>query len=53
MPSQYGSYHNNVVNIGIHMVCVPIILMTSFLLVQLPLCDKPARAMMLTPRMWK
>lgn len=28
----YGSYHNNAVNIGIHMVCVPIILMTSFLL---------------------
>ncbi|KUI66969.1 hypothetical protein VM1G_02004 [Cytospora mali] len=28
----YGSYHNNVVNIGVHMVCVPIILMTSFLL---------------------
>ncbi|KAF3764835.1 DUF962-domain-containing protein [Cryphonectria parasitica EP155] len=28
----YGSYHNNAVNVGIHMVCVPIILMTSFLL---------------------
>ncbi|PSS03532.1 hypothetical protein BD289DRAFT_478380 [Coniella lustricola] len=28
----YGSYHSNSVNIGIHMVCVPIILMTSFLL---------------------
>ncbi|KAJ4416507.1 hypothetical protein N0V82_006702 [Gnomoniopsis sp. IMI 355080] len=28
----YGSYHSNSVNVGIHMVCVPIILMTSFLL---------------------
>lgn len=35
------------------MVCVPIILMTSFLLVRPPFCDKPAREMMLTPRMWK
>lgn len=32
----YGSYHSNTVNVGIHMVCVPIILMTSFLLVRLP-----------------
>lgn len=53
MPPQYGSYHNNAVNIGIHMVCVPIILMTSFLLVWPALCDKPARATVLTPRMWK
>ncbi|KAJ4394637.1 hypothetical protein N0V93_003856 [Gnomoniopsis smithogilvyi] len=28
----YGSYHSNAINVGIHMVCVPIILMTSFLL---------------------
>lgn len=31
----YGSYHSNTVNVAIHMVCVPIILMTSFLLVSL------------------
>lgn len=30
----YGSYHSNTVNVAIHMVCVPIILMTSFLLVR-------------------
>lgn len=31
----YGSYHSNSINVAIHMVCVPIILMTSFLLVRL------------------
>lgn len=30
----YGSYHSNPVNVAIHMVCVPTILMTSFLLVR-------------------
>jgi len=28
----YGAYHDNPVNIGIHMLCVPIILWTTFLL---------------------
>jgi len=28
----YGSYHHNKVNIGIHMICVPMILLTSFVL---------------------
>lgn len=28
----YGSYHHHPVNIGIHTICVPIILMTAFLL---------------------
>jgi len=27
----YGSYHNNPVNIGIHIVCVPLIVLTFFL----------------------
>lgn len=42
----YGSYHSNTVNVGIHMVCVPIILMTSFLLVSLL---RPATAARLGP----
>jgi len=29
----YGSYHHNPVNIWIHITCVPLIMMTSFLLV--------------------
>ncbi|CAA9957733.1 membrane protein [Pyrenophora tritici-repentis] len=28
----YGAYHHNKVNVGIHMLCVPPILLTSFLL---------------------
>jgi len=28
----YGSYHHNKVNIGIHMICVPMILLSSFVL---------------------
>ncbi|KAF2397521.1 DUF962-domain-containing protein [Trichodelitschia bisporula] len=28
----YGAYHHNPVNIGIHITCVPLILMTAFLL---------------------
>ncbi|GAB7365880.1 hypothetical protein MBLNU230_g7210t1 [Neophaeotheca triangularis] len=28
----YGSYHHNPVNVGIHIICVPMILLTSFLL---------------------
>jgi uncharacterized membrane protein YGL010W len=28
----YGAYHNNPINIGIHMACVPLILATSLLL---------------------
>jgi len=29
----YGSYHHNPVNIGIHITCVPLILVTFLLLV--------------------
>lgn len=28
----YGAFHHNPVNVGIHMTCVPLILLTSFLL---------------------
>jgi len=33
---QYGAYHHNSVNIAIHMVCVPLILISGFCLVRLP-----------------
>ncbi|KAI1065843.1 hypothetical protein LB507_000496 [Fusarium sp. FIESC RH6] len=32
----YGAYHHNSVNIAIHMVCVPLILISGFSLVRLP-----------------
>ena len=33
---QYGAYHHNSVNIAIHKVCVPLILISGFSLVRLP-----------------
>lgn len=34
---QYGAYHHNAVNIGIHTVCVPLILFSGFTMVGPPL----------------
>ncbi len=30
---QYGAYHHNSVNVAIHMICVPLILVTAFTMV--------------------
>ncbi|KAK7520240.1 uncharacterized protein IWZ02DRAFT_450888 [Phyllosticta citriasiana] len=39
----YGSYHHNPVNIGVHITCVPLIMMTAFLfLANTPAISLPA-----------
>ncbi|KAI5296189.1 hypothetical protein KEM52_005259 [Ascosphaera acerosa] len=40
--SFYGAYHTNPVNVAIHIVCVPIIMMTAFQFTTLPYAKLPA-----------
>jgi hypothetical protein len=38
---QYGAYHHNPVNVAIHMICVPLIIFTAFLLVSAIISPRP------------
>lgn len=43
-PQQYGAYHHNAVNVAIHMVCVPAILVSAFCMVRRLLPCPPQHA---------
>lgn len=42
---KYGAYHDNSVNVAIHMVCVPLILFSGFTLVRRPFPASSSLAM--------